>query len=72
MRTATTAYFTALSVAFSVYLIFVLLLSFENYPNIHDSKYELYWRFYGIINWFTHASSMYTGQFKMSVEKFGW
>lgn len=57
MRCTTTIYLTALAVADIVYLLFVLMLSFEHYPNIHDKKYELFWRFYGISHWICDAAS---------------
>lgn len=57
MRSSTNAYLTALAVADLIYLLFVLLLSFKHYPNIHDRKYELYWRFYGISHWLCDAAS---------------
>ncbi|XP_031356394.1 G-protein coupled receptor daf-37-like [Photinus pyralis] len=57
MRSSTNAYLTALAVADLIYLLFVLLLSFTHYPNIHDHKFELYWRFYGISHWLCDAAS---------------
>lgn len=57
MRCTTNIYLTALAVADLIYLLFVLLLSFKHYPNIHEQKYELYWRFNGIIHWFCDAAS---------------
>lgn len=57
MRSSTNAYLTALAVADLIYLHFVLLLSFKHYPNIHDHKFELYWRFYGISHWLCDAAS---------------
>lgn len=57
MRCTTNIYLTALAIADLIYLLFVLLLSFEHYPNIHNKKYELYWRFYGITHWICDAAS---------------
>lgn len=57
MRSSTNAYLTALAVADTIYLFFVLLLSFKHYPNISDKKYELYWRFYGLSHWLCDAAS---------------
>ncbi|XP_018323381.1 uncharacterized protein LOC108735748 [Agrilus planipennis] len=57
MRNSTNVYLTALAVADLIYLFFVLILSFEHYPNIHDIKYSLFWRFYGISHWFCDAAS---------------
>lgn len=58
MRCSTNIYLTALAVADLVYLLFVLVLSFEHYPNISDIRHELYWRFYGINHWLADAASM--------------
>nr|XP_022920264.1 FMRFamide receptor isoform X2 [Onthophagus taurus] len=57
MRCTTTIYLTALAIADVIYLIFVLLLSLTHYPNIHNEKYMLYWRFYGISHWLCDAAS---------------
>lgn len=57
MLCTTTIYLTALAVADIIYLLFVLALSFEHYPNIHDSRYEFYWNFYGITHWLCDAAS---------------
>lgn len=57
MRCTTTIYLTALAVADILYLLFVLLLSFEHYPNINNIKYELFWRFSGINHWLCDAAS---------------
>ncbi|XP_072384816.1 uncharacterized protein Proc-R isoform X1 [Diabrotica undecimpunctata] len=57
MRSSTNIYLSALAVADIIHLVFGFLLSFEHYHNIHDRKYELYWRFYGLTHWFCDAAS---------------
>ncbi|XP_063920469.1 FMRFamide receptor isoform X3 [Zophobas morio] len=57
MRCSTNIYLTALAVADIVYLLFVFFLSFAVYKNIHDRKYELYWRFYGLTHWLCDSAS---------------
>ncbi|XP_018567617.1 FMRFamide receptor-like isoform X4 [Anoplophora glabripennis] len=57
MRSSTNIYLSALAIADIIHLFFVLLLSFKHYSNIHDGKYELYWRFLGIMFWFCDAAS---------------
>ncbi|CAG9824171.1 unnamed protein product [Phaedon cochleariae] len=57
MRSSTNTYLSALAVADIIQLIFGFLLSFEHYNNIHDKKYELYWRFYGLTHWLCDAAS---------------
>lgn len=57
MRSSTNIYLSALGIADIIYLIFVFLLSFKHYQNIHARKYELYWRFYGISHWLCDAAS---------------
>ncbi|XP_056643266.1 uncharacterized protein LOC130449461 isoform X3 [Diorhabda sublineata] len=57
MRSSTNIYLSALAVADIIHLIFGFLLSFEHYANIHDRKYELYWRFYGLTHWLCDAAS---------------
>lgn len=57
MRSSTNVYLTALAIADIIHLLFVLLLSFQHYPNIHDRKYELYWRFFGLTHWLCDAAS---------------
>nr|XP_023015078.1 uncharacterized protein LOC111504644 isoform X2 [Leptinotarsa decemlineata] len=57
MRSSTNTYLSALAIADIIQLIFGFLLSFEHYNNIHDKKYELYWRFYGLTHWLCDAAS---------------
>ncbi|XP_049818518.1 sex peptide receptor-related protein 2-like isoform X2 [Aethina tumida] len=57
MRSSTNIYLSALAIADILYNLFALLLSFKHYPNIHDRKYALYWRFYGISHWICDAAS---------------
>ncbi|KAL1517618.1 hypothetical protein ABEB36_001357 [Hypothenemus hampei] len=57
MRSSTNIYLSALGIADIIYLFFVFLLSFKHYDNIHDPKYVLYWRFYGLIHWLCDAAS---------------
>lgn len=57
MRCTTTIYLTALAVADIIYLLFVLLLSCEKYDRIHEKRFELYWRFFGISHWICDAAS---------------
>ncbi|XP_066254567.1 sex peptide receptor isoform X1 [Euwallacea similis] len=57
MRSSTNIYLSALGIADIIYLFFVFLLSFKHYNNIHDRKYELFWRFYGISHWLCDAAS---------------
>lgn len=59
MRCSTNVYLTALAVADIIYLLFIFVLSLEHYPNIHDSKYKLYWSTYGLSHWFCDASCKY-------------
>lgn len=59
MRSSTNIYLSALGIADIIYLIFVFLLSFKHYHNIHARKYELYWRFYGISHWLCDAASKF-------------
>jgi len=58
MRCSTNVYLTALAVTDIIYLLFVFILSLQHYPNMHHSRYELYWRSYGLSHWFCDASSM--------------
>ncbi|CAG9861534.1 unnamed protein product [Phyllotreta striolata] len=57
MRCSTNTYLSALACADIIHLLFGFLLSFEHYPNVHDKKYELYWRFYGLTHWLCDAAS---------------
>lgn len=57
MRSSTNIYLSALAIADIIYLLFVFLLSAVHYNNIHDRKYELYWRFYGISHWLCDTAS---------------
>ncbi|XP_068895016.1 sex peptide receptor-related protein 2 isoform X4 [Tenebrio molitor] len=57
MRCSTNIYLTALAVADIIYLLFVFFLSFGVYKNIHDRKYELYWRFSGLTHWLCDSAS---------------
>ncbi|VEN55250.1 unnamed protein product [Callosobruchus maculatus] len=57
MRSSTNIYLSALAIADIFHLIFGFLLSFTHYKNIHDRKYELYWRFYGLTHWLCDAAS---------------
>ncbi|XP_065161863.1 FMRFamide receptor [Atheta coriaria] len=57
MRCTTHIYLTALAVADLIYLLFVFVLSFEHYSNIHDGRFVLYWRFYGMTHWLCDAAS---------------
>ncbi|XP_019770777.2 uncharacterized protein LOC109544846 [Dendroctonus ponderosae] len=57
MRSSTNIYLSALGIADIIYLLFVFLLSFKHYHNIHDRRYELYWRFYGLSHWLCDAAS---------------
>lgn len=59
MRSSTNIYLTALAIADLIYLIFGLFLSFEHYKNIHDAKYELYWKTYGLNSWVFDAACEY-------------
>lgn len=60
MRCSTNIYLTALAVADIIYLLFVFVLSFAVYDNIHDRKYELFWRFFGLTHWLCDAASKQT------------
>ncbi|CAH0548119.1 unnamed protein product [Brassicogethes aeneus] len=57
MRSSTNIYLSALAIADILHNFFVLVLSFKHYPNVHDKKYELFWRFYGISHWLCDAAS---------------
>ncbi|CAH1953730.1 unnamed protein product [Acanthoscelides obtectus] len=57
MRSSTNIYLSALAIADIFHLIFGFLLSFTHYKNIHDRRYELYWRFYGLTHWLCDAAS---------------
>lgn len=59
MKCSTNVYLTALAIADLVYLLFVLILSFEHYPGAHSDKYLLFWRFYGLTHWIVDAASKY-------------
>lgn len=56
MRCSTNVYLTALAVVDIIFLFFIFILSLEHYPNIHHSKYELYWRTFGLSHWFCDAA----------------
>ncbi|KAG5867916.1 hypothetical protein JTB14_022609 [Gonioctena quinquepunctata] len=56
MRSSTNTYLSALAIADIIQLIFGFLLSFEH-DDIHDKKYELYWRFYGLTHWLCDAAN---------------
>ncbi|CAH1953729.1 unnamed protein product [Acanthoscelides obtectus] len=57
MRSSTNIYLSALAIADIFHLIFGFLLSFTHYKNIHDRRYELYWRFYGLTHWLCDAAN---------------
>lgn len=59
MRCSTNVYLTALAVVDIIFLFFIFILSLEHYPNIHHSKYELYWRTFGLSHWFCDAACKY-------------
>ncbi|CAG9763052.1 unnamed protein product [Ceutorhynchus assimilis] len=57
MRSSTNIYLSALAIADIIHLFFVFLLSFKHDKVIHERKYELYWRFYGLTHWLCDAAS---------------
>lgn len=60
MRSSTNVYLTALAIADISYLFFAFVLSIRHYPNIHNSKYTIYWKFYGLSHWFHDASGKFS------------
>ncbi|KAL1139915.1 hypothetical protein AAG570_006892 [Ranatra chinensis] len=57
MSCSTNTYLTALAVADILFLVFSLILSFENYPNIRHLDYLPYWKYWRFGLWFTDATS---------------
>ncbi|KAJ6636832.1 Sex peptide receptor, partial [Pseudolycoriella hygida] len=67
MRCSTNIYLTALAVADIIYLLFIFILSLEHYPNIHHSKYKIYWSSFGLSHWFCDASGVVFLCFALSI-----
>ncbi|KAI1289428.1 FMRFamide receptor [Halotydeus destructor] len=57
MRSSTNNYLAALATFDMLYLIFIFVLSFAQYPNIHDTKYYYYWKLWPYFMMITDACS---------------
>jgi hypothetical protein len=60
MSCSTNTYLTALAVSDMLLLIFYLILSFENYPNIRHPDYLPYWKYWRFGLWFADATCKHT------------
>lgn len=58
MRCSTNVYLFFLAVVDMVFLLFNFILSFAHHEHLKRSKYELYWRLYGIFIWLVDGSCM--------------
>lgn len=57
MRSSTNWYLAALAIFDMSYLVFSFILSFQHYPNIHDSQFYPYWKLWPYLITITDASS---------------